>query len=83
VKQKDILLIVVVSLFSAMLSVLLSNFLIVPKQALEQKATVVGPIKPDFEKPDARYFNKDSVDPTQQITIGDNNNPVPFNNSNR
>lgn len=78
-KQKDIALIVVVSCFSAVLSVLLSNMLIVPKQALEQKATIVGPIEPEFKKPDSRYFNKDSIDPTQRITIGDNNNPIPFN----
>jgi hypothetical protein len=51
----------------------------VPKQALQQEATVVGQIDPEFNKPDSRYFNKDSFDPTQRITIGDNNNPVPFN----
>lgn len=78
-KQKDLVLIVVVSCFSAVFSYFLSNMLIVPKQALQQQATVVGPIEPEFNKPDSRYFNKDSVDPTQRITIGDNNNPIPFN----
>lgn len=78
-KQKDIALIIVVSAFSAVFSYFLSNLLIVPKQALQQQATVVGAIAPEFKKPDTRYFNKDAFDPTQRITIGDNNNPIPFN----
>lgn len=82
-KQKDIAVIIVVSFVAALLSYFLSNLLIVPKQALQQKASVVGAINPEFKTPDQRYFNKDSVDPTQRITIGDNNNAVPFNEKNQ
>lgn len=79
-KQKDILTIVVVGIFSGIVSMLLSNLLIVPKNSYGKKAAVVDPITTDFTKPDPQYFNKDSFDPTKRITIGDTSNTTPFNN---
>jgi hypothetical protein len=78
-KQKDLALIIVVAVISAILSVILSNLLIVPKKALSSTAEVVEAISPDFSQPDPKYFNSNSNDPTQLIKIGSNNNSQPFN----
>ena len=78
-KQKDILVIITAAIFSGVLSVLLSNLLIAPKKNFNKKAAIVDTITTDFTKPDTKYFNKDSVDPTKLITIGDGTNKSPFN----
>lgn len=77
-KQKDIAVIVAVGIFSAVLSVLLSNLLFGKPQNRQQEVEVVQAISPDFATPDSRYFNPSSIDPTQQIQIGNNSNPDPF-----
>ncbi len=74
------MLLAVVAIFAGVFSMLLSNWLIVPKQAFSQKYTIADKIDDNFPEPDKRYFNKDSVDPTKLITIGDNANQTPFNN---
>ncbi len=81
-KQKDIALFLVVAVFSAIVSVLASNLLITPSRIKQQQAEVVDPITADFTVPssNSKYFNKDSINPTKLIQIGDNpNNTVPFN----
>lgn len=80
-KQKDIALIVIVSVMSAVLSIVLSNALIAPKKNRQQKAEIVDAISAEFKLPDNRYFNKDSVNPTKNIVIGDNGNTTPFNDN--
>lgn len=78
-KQKDIALIIVVGFISAVFSVLLSNMLISPSKNRQQEVEVVDPITAEFKKPDPRYFNKDSVNLTKRITIGEDGNDKPFN----
>jgi hypothetical protein len=68
-KQKDIV--------SVVLAAVASKFIFKPAEHL-QKAEVVLPISADFPTPDQRFFNKNSVDPTQPIQIGDNTNTDPF-----
>lgn len=82
-KQKDILLFVSVAIFSGVLSVVLSNYLISPKKSLNKKASIVDVISTEFQPPDKKFFNENSIDPTKLITIGDNNpsNP-PFSSKN-
>ncbi len=78
-KQKDIALIVVAGIVSAIISVVLSNLLIAPQKNRQQKAEVVDAITTDFKLPDPKYFNKNtSINPTQRITIGDSGNNAPF-----
>jgi hypothetical protein len=77
-KQKDIALIIIVVFFSAVISFLVSKTLFAPPENRQQQVEVVQPITADFPKPDSRYFNKDSFDPTQSITIGQNANADPF-----
>jgi len=81
-KQKDILLIVVVVVVSGMFSFLLSKFLFTIPKDRQTKVEVVQPISASFTQPDKRYFNADSIDPTKSITIGDTQNSQPFNGTN-
>jgi hypothetical protein len=79
VKQKDIALIIVVAVMSAVIALVLSNILFGSPARSQQKAEAVDPITADFPAPDQRYFNTNSVDPTQTITIGNQSNQTPFN----
>lgn len=78
-KQKDIALILVVMIFSGMLSFFAARFLFATPADRIVKAEVVDPITSDFNRPDNKYFNDTSINPTQLIRIGDNSNVTPFN----
>lgn len=80
-KQKDIMLIVVVAIVSGVISIALSKVLIAPAKNRQQTVEVVEPISATFNQPDAKYFNTNSIDPTLLITIGNSNNSQPFNGS--
>lgn len=80
-KRKDVAIIAVIVIVSAVISLVVSNMLFASPKNRKQQAEVVQPITSDFPKPDSRYFNTSSIDPTQQITIGGNANPDPFSSS--
>lgn len=77
-KQKDIALILVISFMSAVLSLVVSNFLFKSNQK-NLDSHVVTAITKDFPEPDKKYFNENSINPTQTIQIGSNTNQQPFN----
>lgn len=78
-KQKDIGLIAVIAIISAILSLFLSKLIISTPKNRSSKVTTVEAINPTFPEPDKRYFNDKSIDPTRLIRVGDNTNPKPFN----
>ena len=78
-KQKDIMLIAIIIIVSAVISIVLSNMLISSPKNRQQKVEVVAPITPDFNQPDTKYFNSNAIDPTQLIQIGGSSNSQPFN----
>ena len=78
-KQKDIALVIVVSAVSGFISLFLSNFLFASPKNRQEKVEIVQPIDSVFTQPDKKYFNEQSIDPTQLIRIGDNSNTQPFN----
>lgn len=82
-KQKDIVLIIVVIFISGAISLVLSNYLFSSPRSRQEKVEVVEPITSEFDTPekDDKYFNTQAIDPTQIIRIGDNNNQQPFNTS--
>ena len=80
-KQKDIALIAVVVVASAVVSFVVSRLLFATPHDRQQKVEVVTPITADFPIPDDKYFNEKSVDPTKLIQIGVNSNPSPFNSN--
>lgn len=79
-KQKDIILILVVVFISGVLSVVASKYLLGGNSNNTEKVEVVEAISSEFKQPDPRYFNKNSIDPTLIIKIGENSNNQPFNN---
>lgn len=79
-KQKDVALIILVGFVSAVLSYFVSNALFASPKDRQEEVEVVEPITTDFPTPDKKYFNPESINPTQLIQIGDNPNAQPFNN---
>jgi hypothetical protein len=57
---------------------MLSKLLFAKPQNRKQQVEVVQAISSEFATPNSRYFNPSSIDPTQQIQIGNNSNPDPF-----
>lgn len=79
-KQKDVALILVIAFISAIASFVISNALF-NSSSSKQYAPVVPAISSSFNMPDTRYFNSNSIDPTQLIQIGNSTNSNPFNNT--
>jgi hypothetical protein len=80
-KQKDLALIAVIVIISAIVSLFASKTIFAPPKNRQQQVDVVQPITTDFPQPDSRYFNSSAFDPTQLITIGQNTNSNPFSTS--
>jgi len=77
-KQKDVALVLVIAIVSAVISFLASNWIFNKPANRQQKAEVVDVITSDFSNPNSKYFNSTSIDPTQLIHIGNSSNPNPF-----
>lgn len=80
-KQKDIALIIAVVAVSAIASFFISKKIFGSPNNTQKKAEIVQAITAEFSTTDKRFFNKDAFDPTQSITIGQNQNPNPFTGS--
>lgn len=80
-KQKDIVLIIVIACISAIAALIVSRLVFATPKDRQQTVEVVSPISSSFATPDSKYFNSQSVDPTQLIQIGNSTNPNPFNGS--
>lgn len=78
-KTKDLSLVAVVIIITTVLALIVANTLFKTSK-VATRVEVVEPITDDFPLPDEAYFNKNSLNPTQIITIGDGN-PTPFNQS--
>ena len=77
-KSKDYAIIAIVVVVSIVISLEISQKIIVPSKNKNQQVTVVQPITPTFTVPSSQFFNSNSIDPAQLITIGQNNNTNPF-----
>lgn len=78
-KQKDFLVIGVIIVISIFVSLYISKKIIVPPKNQEQQVVVIQPISSTFPLPSSKYFNSNSIDPAQLITIGQSANSNPFN----
>lgn len=78
-KQKDIALIIVIVFISGIASFFISGALFASSSSRQQKVEKVEAITADFPTPSKKYFNSESIDPTQLIQIGNSTNPDPFN----
>ena len=77
-KRKDISVLLVVAFVSAFLSVILSNLFFSTPEDRAQKVETAEAIGIVFDAPDQKYFNSNSVNPTQNIQIGTDPNSNPF-----
>lgn len=77
-KHKDIALVIVVVFLSGIASLVISKLIITTPSNRQEKVEVVQPITADFKQADTRYFNAQSINPTQLITIGNDVNNEPF-----
>lgn len=77
-KQKDLTLIIVVVFVSAVIALVVSRWIFASPQNRKQTAEKVDVIGAEFTTPSRKYFNAQSVNPTQQIQIGGSTNPNPF-----
>jgi hypothetical protein len=78
-KSKDIGLVVVVGIFASVFAAIVSTQFLAAPSNLQHEVEVAQPISTEFTLPDERYFNKDSINPTRLIQIGENENQNPFN----
>ena len=78
-KQKDFLTIGLIVFISGLISYFVANALIGSPSKHNVKVEKVEAISSDFNKPDSKYFNAQSINPTKLIEIGDGNNQKPFN----
>lgn len=77
-KQKDVVLIIVIAFISGVISFIISGMLITSPDNRSEKVKVVEPISSELAEADTRYFNSDSINPTQLIQIGDQDNSQPL-----
>lgn len=73
-KQKDIAVIIVVVAISAIISFIISSNVFTSPKNLREEVEIVEPISAEMPKADERYFNINSINPTEEITIGNGQN---------
>jgi len=81
-KQKDIGVIALMVIISAVLSLIISNKIFTTPSDRQQEVEIVGPISSTFTSPSSTYFNSSSIDPTQSLQIGAFANQTPFGSGN-
>lgn len=77
-KQQDIAIIAAAVVASIIVSVFVSKSIFAPPKDRQQQVEQAQSISSNFTPPTSTYFNKNSIDPTPLITIGQNSNPNPF-----
>lgn len=77
-KSKDWSVIAVIVVISAVVSLIISNFTIGSSKLGTLKVEQVSPLTPEFKLPNEQYFNKNSINPTKEIKIGEESNTSPF-----
>ncbi len=77
-KRKDYMLILLVIGIAAVFSYFISGILITTPDDRSQTVEIAEPIASELTRPPADYFNRDAVNPTQKIEIGEDLNQEPF-----
>lgn len=76
--KKDLGIIIAVAIVAGIFSLIASNLIFTPRSTKDLKAQKIDAIESSFSQPDKRYFNQQSINPTQLIQIGGNPNGQPF-----
>ncbi len=77
-KQKDFAVIIIVAAIAGIFSLFLSQKLFTGDKNRKLTVEKVSPISSEFKEADPKVFNKDAVNPTQLIKIGEDANANPF-----
>lgn len=77
-KKKDMTMMVAVVVVAAIFSLVVTNLFLTPRSSKELTAQKIDEIDSTFNQPDKKYFNTESVNPTQLIQIGGEPNKEPF-----
>lgn len=77
-KQKDILVVIVVIVFSVIVSYLVAAKFISTPSNRQQNVQQVGSISSQFSTPSSKYFNDGSIDPSELVQTGNQQNQTPF-----
>lgn len=77
-KKNDIALIVLIVSVSLVATYFVAKAVIGEPQNQSAKAEVVEPISAELVQPQPKIFNKDAINPTVDIEIGDSSNQQPF-----
>ncbi|MDZ7786544.1 MAG: hypothetical protein U5L95_05550 [Candidatus Saccharibacteria bacterium] len=77
-KKNDIALILVIVIVAGIFSFILANFVIAPSSERQAEVENVAPITSEFQRPDEKFFNEKSNNPTQEIRISEGGNEDPF-----
>ena len=77
-KKNDIALIVLIVSISLVISYFVLKGVIGNPKNQQASAEVVEPISPDLVQPSDKIFNRDAINPTVVIQIGNPSNQQPF-----
>ena len=77
-KKNDIALIVLIVSISLLVSYFVVKAIIGNPKNQQVSAEVVEPITPDLVQPSNKIFNRDAINPTVVIQIGNPSNQQPF-----
>jgi hypothetical protein len=77
-RKQDRMILVVVALFSAIVSFVLSSLIISTDESKSVSVEVVSPIKGELLRPDEKYFNSNAINPTRDTTPTQEPNNNPF-----
>lgn len=70
-KRSEIALIIFVAGLSVIVAYFVANALIGKPSAKDARVRTIAPISSTIEKPDSSIFNKDAINPTVEVNIGD------------
>lgn len=77
-KKNDIALIVLIVSISLVVTYFVAKAVLGDPKGQEVSAEVVEPITPDLTTPSNKIFNRDAINPTVVIQIGNPSNQQPF-----
>lgn len=80
-KQQDIALIIVIAVIAAGISFFASTMIFSSGKNAELTVSQIDPISAEFKQPNTKYFNAESLNPTQLVQIGDSTHDNPFDKS--
>ena len=77
-KQKDIAMLILIAVFAGFISFFIANKVFITSKNKEKSTERVEALTEQFDPPDARFFNNNSINPNRDVTLTDTNQ-APFN----